>query len=119
MFTFAKRFKRTFLSSLRQTICFITYIIESLDLDQNEDAEPVFRFTVQARDNGKTIQHSATSDVILRMRRVNEFTPVITSNGTSLTIDENEAIGTVLYRVSKLKHLIIKKVSLSKTINIP
>ena len=115
MFTFAKRFKRTFLSSLRQTICFITYIIESLDLDQNEDAEPVFRFTVQVRDNGKTIQHSATSDVILRMRRVNEYTPMITSNGTSLTIDENEAIGTVLYRVSKLKHLIIKKFPFQKS----
>lgn len=77
------------------------HIIESLDLDQNEDVEPVFHFTVQVKDNGKTIQHSATSDVILRMRRVNEFSPVIRSNGTSLTINENEAIGTVLYKVSK------------------
>ena len=77
------------------------HIIESLDLDQNEDVEPVFHFTVQVKDNRKTIQHSATSDVILRMRRVNEFAPMIRSNGTSLTINENEAIGTVLYKVSK------------------
>ena len=88
------------------------HIIESLDLDQNEDVEPVFHFTVQVKDNGKTIQHSATSDVILCMRRVNEFSPVIRSNGTSLTINENEAIGTVLYKVSKKKQRIVFFISI-------
>jgi len=68
-------------------------------LDQNEDEEPIYTFAVKAEDNGKDVRHSSTIDVILTVRRVNEYNPVIITTGTSIVVDENIKVGTVLYKV--------------------
>ena len=88
---------------LLEKTTFVFISVESLDLDQNEAAEPTFTYTIQAQDNSDVIKHSTTIDVILNVRRVNEFAPVITTVGDSLTVDENLPIGTVLKKVCLLE----------------
>ena len=74
--------------------------IVSLDLDSTQGEEPVIMYIVEVHDNGIDIQHSANATIYIQIERVNEYAPVITTPDKSLTITENTAVGTVLFKMS-------------------
>ena len=71
-----------------------------MDLDSTQGEEPVIMYAVEVHDNGIDIQHWANATIYIQIVRVNEYAPVITTPDKPLTITENTAIGTVLFKIA-------------------
>ena len=72
----------------------------NLNLDLNEESEPVYTFTLKATDHGHT-QLSTETTLHLKIERVNEYSPVFTeeSKDIKVNIKENILTGTVIKKV--------------------
>ena len=62
--------------------------------------EPTYILVIRATDQGQDVQFSANITVRVLIQRVNEFAPMFTDPGVSITLKEDKAIGTVIHTVS-------------------
>ena len=64
----------------------------SMDLDGNEQQEPLYHLIMTVHDNGIEYQQSVEINVYVRVVRVNEFSPIFSP--TTITVSKSEDIAT-------------------------
>ena len=67
-----------------------------MDLDANENPEPLYHYSMRVRDNGIEVQQSVDIDVYVRVVRVNEFAPSFSKSSVTVSKEEDIPQGSVI-----------------------
>ena len=71
-------------------------LLVSLDLDGNEQQEPLYHFIMKVHDNGMEFQQSVEINVFVRVVRINEFSPTFSPSTIAVSKLEDIPIGSII-----------------------
>lgn len=68
----------------------------SLDLDKDDNLEPLYHFLMTVRDNGIEFQQSVDISVYVRVVRVNEYSPHFNPDKITVSVKEDVPVGSII-----------------------